>query len=62
MSDKDPVLVAAGKRGADKRWGPPRRPYIGDLSPAQRRLILAAIEAERAKAERAQSTDTTPAK
>jgi hypothetical protein len=46
---KDPRLVSAGKRGAERRWGPPRRPYIGDLSNQQRRLILAAIEAEREK-------------
>ena len=50
---KDPVLVAAGKRGAERRWGPtPVRPFIGDLPPAQRRLILAAIEAERSKLQR----------
>lgn len=43
------MLVEAGKRGAEKRWGPVSRPYIGDLPPNQRRLILAAIAAEREK-------------
>ena len=47
--EKDPRLVEAGHRGAERRWGPARRPYIGDLPPEQRRLILAAIEAEREK-------------
>ena len=47
MSDKDPRLAEAGRRGNLKRWGPPRRPYIGDLAPERRRVILALIEAER---------------
>lgn len=44
---KDPVLVEAGKRGAEQRWGPPRRVHIGDLTPDQRRLVLALIDAQR---------------
>ena len=47
MSDKDPRLVEAGKRGALRRWGPSHRPYIGDLRPERRQNILARIEAER---------------
>jgi len=31
------------------RWGPNRRPFIGDLSWPQRRLVLALIEAARAE-------------
>ena len=33
--------VEAGRKGAAKRWGPPRRISIGDLTPDQRRLVLA---------------------
>lgn len=44
---KDPKLVAAGKRGAEKRWGPARVVRLDNLTPAQRRLVLALIEAVR---------------
>lgn len=47
----------AGKRGAQRRWGPPRRIHIGDLAPAQRELVLAAIEAERRKNTASQPDD-----
>ena len=48
--------VEAGRKGAAKRWGPPRRISIGDLTPDQRRLVLAMIEAERqANAAKAES-------
>jgi hypothetical protein len=43
------TVTEAGRLGARKRWGPPRRIHIGDLTPAQRELIMAAIEAERRK-------------
>jgi hypothetical protein len=48
-SDKNPVLAEAGRRGAERRWGPPgtRVVNLGDLSPAQRRLALALIDAVR---------------
>lgn len=45
--DKDPKRVAAGKVGATKRWGEPRILRLDDLTPAQRRLVLALIEAAR---------------
>jgi len=49
---KDPAKVAAGRAGSLRRWGPPgsRAPTtarMADLSPAQRRLVLALIEAAR---------------
>lgn len=44
-----------GVIGARRRWGPPRRLNIGDLSPEQRQRILDLIEAERAKAPKVES-------
>jgi hypothetical protein len=47
-----PITVQdAGRRGARKRWAAtvPVRPYIGDLPEHQRRLVMAAIQAEREK-------------
>lgn len=40
-----------GKRGAERRWGPPgtRVVRIGDLSAAQRRLVIALVEAAKAE-------------
>lgn len=45
--EKDPRLVEAGYRGAARRWGPQRKIHIGDLSPAQRELVIQFIEAQR---------------
>lgn len=50
--DKNPKRVEAGRKGAAKRWGEPRVIHIGDLTPAQRRLVLALIEAQRESNER----------
>jgi hypothetical protein len=36
-----------GRIGARRRWGPPRRINIGDLSAPQRTLILALVDAAR---------------
>lgn len=47
---KDPVLVAAGRRGALKRWGEPRILRLDELTPPQRRLALALVEAVRKEA------------
>jgi hypothetical protein len=52
MVTKDPAKVAAGRAGAVRRWGqpgsqPPRLVKIGDLTPPQRRLVLALIAAAR---------------
>jgi len=49
---KNPILVEAGRRGAQKRWGPPgtQAVYIGDMSVPQRRLVLALVEAVREEA------------
>lgn len=46
-SIKDPVKVRAGHASAARRWGPPRRLNIGDLTPAQRQVVLALVEAQR---------------
>lgn len=47
---KDPVKVRAGQLGAQKRWGPTgtRVVRISDLTPEQRRLVLALIDAAKA--------------
>lgn len=45
---KDPVLVAAGHRGALVRWGPPRVVRIGELSADQRALVVALVDAVKA--------------
>lgn len=37
-----------GRRGALKRWGPQRRVNLKDLTPDQRRVVLALVEAQRA--------------
>lgn len=52
---KDEVLAAAGRRGAESRWGPPgtRTVKIGDLSVPERRLVLALIDAARSQNETA---------
>ena len=42
-------VVEAGKKGARKRWGPPRRIHIGDLKPWQREKILEFVAAIRAE-------------
>jgi hypothetical protein len=38
----------AGRLGARARWGPPRVVRLDDLSPEQRRLVLALVDAARA--------------
>lgn len=37
-----------GLRGAAARWGPRRRLVISDLSPEQRNVVLALVDAQRA--------------
>jgi hypothetical protein len=54
--ESKPTHSERGKRGAERRWGPPRRIHIGDLTAEQRELVLARVEALRnmnAKAEAA---------
>ena len=47
---KDPTKVRAGTLGARRRWGDePRVVRLDDLTPPQRRLVLALIEAARAE-------------
>jgi hypothetical protein len=40
--------VEYGKRGAVRRWGPPRRVNLAELDPPYRRLVLAMIDAAKA--------------
>lgn len=43
----DPVKVKAGRIGALKRWGEPKTVKLHDLTPDQRRLVLALVDAAR---------------
>ena len=46
---REPMTPAeSSRRAAEARWGPKRRLNIGDLSPEQRRVVLALVEAQRA--------------
>jgi hypothetical protein len=42
---KNPKKVASGKKAAAARWGDPRIVRLDDLTPAQRRLVLALVDA-----------------
>jgi hypothetical protein len=47
---KDPVKVRAGTIGARQRWGDtPRVLRLDDLTPPQRRLVVALVDAARAE-------------
>jgi hypothetical protein len=55
---KNPSRVTRGRLGAVARWGPePRVVRLDELGPAQRRLVLALIDA--AKREAARDPDPT---
>lgn len=61
-SDKNPVFVEAGRRGALKRWGgPPRTVRLDALTPDQRRLVLALVDAARAQTQEGPAAVGTPA-
>ena len=47
LSTKNPVLVDAGRRGAEKRWGQPKSVRIDDLTPEQAHLIRLLVDAAR---------------
>lgn len=49
---KDPVKAAAGRQGARRRWGEPGVVQLGELSPPQRRLVLALVDAAKAEQQR----------
>jgi len=50
----DPRKVAGGRLGARRRWGPePRVVRLDDLTPPQRRLVLALVEAAKAETQKA---------
>lgn len=59
-TDKDPRRVAAGKAGMRARWAghAPAVVRIDDLSPEQRRLVLALVEAARSNEEAAAEIQT----
>lgn len=42
---KDPVKARSGRMGARARWGEPRVLRLDTLTPTQRRLVLALIDA-----------------
>ena len=48
------LMAVKAREGAQKanrqRWGPPRLVNLGDLTPTQRRLVMAMIEAAKAHA------------
>lgn len=43
--DKNPKKVEAGKKAAAARWGDPRVVRLDELTPAQRRLVVALVDA-----------------
>lgn len=53
---KDPAKVAAGRAGARKRWGGQRILRLDQLTPEQRRLVLALIDAAKEAAGPAKPT------
>jgi hypothetical protein len=44
------VFVEAGRRGAARRWGPPRVVRLDSLNADERRLVLAMVEAAKGAA------------
>ncbi|HEY8869648.1 MAG TPA: hypothetical protein VIM30_09670 [Candidatus Limnocylindrales bacterium] len=57
---KDPIKVRAGKIGADTRWGPePRVIRLDELTPPQRRLVVALVDAARKEAAPVSETSGT---
>ena len=48
---KNPGRVAGGIMGARRRWGPQRVVRLDDLTPEQRRLVLALVAAARENAD-----------
>ena len=50
MAQKDPTKARAGRLGARARWGEPRIARLDDLTPEQRRLVRALIDAAREQA------------
>ena len=56
---KDPVFVESGRRGAEKRWSDPSTRVavrIDDLTPEQRSLVLALVDAAKKAAPNANGT------
>jgi hypothetical protein len=49
LVSKDPEKVRAGKLGAESRWHQPKVVDLGELSPPQRRLVLALVDAARSE-------------
>ena len=64
---KDPQKVHAGRLGALKRWGEPRVVRLDEMTPDQRRLVLALVDAAKkapapakADAQEVSSASSTP--
>lgn len=52
----------AARKAARARWGPPRHVNLGDLTPDQRRVVLAFVDMARASAQKETSAvSETPA-
>jgi hypothetical protein len=52
-----PASIEAGRRGAERRWGPePRIVRLDELTAPQRRLVLALVDAAKAE-QRTPSTE-----
>lgn len=43
-SKGSPAAVAAGRRGSERRWGPPRVIRLDDLAPEQRAFIAELVD------------------
>lgn len=53
---------AAGRKGARKRWGDPGVVRLDELTPPQRRLVLALVDAAKAETQKAtEAEDQHPA-
>lgn len=50
---KDPTKVRAGSIGARARWGDPGVVRLDELTPPQRRLVLALVDAAKAETKKA---------
>ena len=56
----DAIKSRAGRLGARARWGDPGVVNLTDLTPAQRRLVLALVDAAKAEQRKAPVVFETP--
>jgi hypothetical protein len=52
---KNPVFVESGRAGARRRWGQQRIVRLDSLTPEQRRLVLALVEAAKSSSDAPQA-------